>query len=65
MAEFSCCRCGVALIRPLEECDKDPESYGYLKRLEPPQGWEDINYLGLFCTACVKDLADFMRAKKP
>lgn len=64
MVEFTCRRCGMTLIRPLQECDKDPESYGYLFRLEPPSGWEDVSGLGLLCKDCVAALVNFMQPEK-
>jgi hypothetical protein len=64
MAEFTCRRCGATSTRPLQECDKDPESYGYLHRLEAPQGWEDVDGIGLLCKDCMAALMNFLQMKE-
>jgi rubredoxin len=60
MVKFTCRRCGAAHIAPLEEHDKDRESYGYLYTLKPPKGWGELPYNVLLCPKCTDAYKKFM-----
>lgn len=64
MVKFTCRRCGKEHTVPLEEHDKDPESYGYLRSLTPPPGWADLLHGPLLCSQCFAEYNAFMRHKR-
>lgn len=65
MVKFTCKRCGKEHIEPMEaHKDDDHESYGYLRRIKPPQGWEDLPAGPLLCPECVREYAAFMRNER-
>lgn len=64
MVKFTCKRCGREHTAPLEEHDKDPESYGYLRNLKSPQGWAEIPYNILLCPQCTAEYRAFMAHKR-
>ena len=65
LVKFTCRRCGKEQIDPLEDHkDDDHESYGYLHRIHPPKGWEDLLHGPLLCPECVRAYAAFMNNEK-
>ena len=64
MVKFTCQRCGKEHTGRLEDHDKDPESYGYLRSLKPPKGWIEIPYHTLLCPECSRAFVSFMRNEK-
>lgn len=64
MVKFTCRRCGQEQTVTLEEHDKDPESYGYLRNITPPEGWAELLYGPLLCPQCAIEYQDFMANKR-
>lgn len=65
LVKFTCRRCGAEQIDELEaHKDDDHESYGYLHRIKPPEGWVDLLHGPLLCPACIKAYAAFMANRK-
>lgn len=64
MVKFTCRRCGAEKTEPLKDCDKDPEHYGYLRRLAPPKGWEDLLNGPLLCEECYQKYLKFMEGEQ-
>ena len=60
MVKFTCRRCKAEKIEMLKDCDKDPESYGYLHSLTQPQGWVELPYHLLLCEDCYQKYLKFM-----
>ena len=65
MVKFTCRRCGAEQIDELEaHKDDDHESYGYLRFIKPPEGWDDLMQGPLLCPACIKAFVKFMEYGK-
>lgn len=66
MVKFTCRRCGAERIDELAaHKDDDPESYGYLHHLKPPEGWDDLLLGGpVLCPECIKAFVKFMSNEK-
>lgn len=60
MVEFTCKRCGDRALRPLKDQDTDPETYGFLNRIKPPKGWQELLHGPLLCRECTEAYKRFM-----
>lgn len=64
MVKFTCSRCGAEHIDPLElHRNDDDQSYGYLHRIKPPNGWKDLLHGPLLCANCYQKYLKFMEGK--
>ena len=60
MVEFTCKRCGDKALRPLKDQDTDKEAYGFLHRIKPPKGWQELLHGPLLCRECMEAYKRFM-----
>lgn len=63
LVQFKCGRCGFELCKPFEEVDNDDVD-GFINRIKPPEGWEDLHGCILLCDACYEHYKQFMANKR-